>query len=194
VITAWILLSPVLADTVSDTASNVSRSPPSLDDHGQLDGQLDVPVVAALMLAFTSDGHLDDVWITIDELIFVDGERRGDEYLWTAVLTIDHEPSDRDLSLVHLSGGESIADSHGAEFARADGVLTVEVPFRTTAVDGEVCFQAIQEVEAGRSGDASDAACEQLPRVSLSCSSASTRPASMALLLLPLLAAGRRRC
>jgi hypothetical protein len=120
VITAWILLSPVLADTGSDTASNVSCSPPSLDDHRPLDGQLDVPVDAALMLAF-----------------------------------------------------------------------------RTTDVDGEVCFQAIQAIqedEAGRGGDASDTACEQLPGVSLSCSSASTRPASMALLLLPLLAAGCRRC
>jgi len=150
-------------------------------------------------ISFTSGTELAAVYdqppvVTIDELVFVDGERGSDEFLWTAVLTVDHEPSDRDLSLIHLSGGESLVDTLGAVFANSDGVRTVELPFWTAEVDGEVCFRAIQEVEAGRGGDASDAVCETLPEVSLSCSSTGSGSSAVALLLLPLLFSRRRRC
>jgi|GEM_PF-2740444 len=150
-------------------------------------------------IAFTTGTEAADEYtlppsVIIDGITFEDGDRSSDEYLWSAALTVDHEPSDRELSLVHLSGGESIARDLGAFFASADGVTTTTVGFTTLESDGEVCFAATQQDEAGRGGDSSDVVCKTLPEVSLSCSSAGGRAAAPGWFAVFLLALGRRRC
>ncbi len=133
-------------------------------------------------------------FVTIDALTLEEGDRRSDEFLWNAVLTIEHEPAFLDLSLLHLSGGESITDSHGAVFANSDGLVTLDVPFWTTERNGDACFQVAQEDETGRGGEASQIVCQELPQVPLGCSSTGAPPKAAAWLLLPLLSLVRRQC
>ncbi|GEM_PF-3483351 len=68
-ITAWILLSPALAQddghAQSETAADVACFAPSLTDHRPVDGQVDVPLDAALMLVFDGDGCINNVQVTV---------------------------------------------------------------------------------------------------------------------------------
>ncbi len=132
--------------------------------------------------------------VAIEAIDFVDGDRSSDSLLWSVTLSITHEPSDRELSLVHLDGGESLADPLGAVFANGEGLVESTFAFETAERRGEVCFRATQEDEAGRGGETSEQACQELPEVDLACSTAAARPGVAAWALLPLLAWRRRRC
>ncbi len=127
-ITAWILLSPVLADTGSGGAmQDVACLEPSLNAHRPVDGQVDVPIDAAMMLAYTTDGCIQDVWVTVESETEVLFDERielevGDPI--TLIGDLPFEPEET-YTLVTTTAGDT-AES-GQQFTFTTGVDTAVI-------------------------------------------------------------------
>jgi hypothetical protein len=135
---------------------------------------------------------IDEVPSVTVARIYVDHDRGG-EYLWSALLSVQHAPSTRQLSLLYLYGGSLEGTTYrSAVLASEFGLVSAYVNWTTTEPAETACFSASQEDEAGRNGDRSDLACDDLPEVAR-CSSIPTRSCGHWAFLTGVLAIARRR-